>query len=151
RHGGECSATSRSCRTNRPVHQRPYPVRSRRGKKRLQAAHCPGQNGFVVSLMVGSGVEIINDRTQGWSVPLHPRTFSKAFHGGCVMRRPSFWLLGLWGLMLAAPPALGGPPADDAGALAAKIDQHLAQRWTEAKVEPAPLADDAEYLRRVYL
>jgi hypothetical protein len=35
--------------------------------------------------------------------------------------------------------------------LAEKIDEHLARRWTKAKVEPAPRADDAEFLRRVYL
>src|SRR5262245_1984054 len=48
----------------------------------------------------------------------------------------------------ADPPA----PADrEALALAAEIDRQLAQRQAAAKVEPAPLADDAEFLRRVYL
>jgi hypothetical protein len=42
-------------------------------------------------------------------------------------------------------------PAGDAQALAAKIDQHIARRWSESTIEPAPLADDAEFLRRVYL
>jgi len=36
-------------------------------------------------------------------------------------------------------------------ALSEKIDRRIAERWTEAKVTPAPLADDAEFLRRVYL
>ena len=31
------------------------------------------------------------------------------------------------------------------------IDRLLAARWAEAKVQPARPADDAEYLRRVYL
>jgi hypothetical protein len=35
--------------------------------------------------------------------------------------------------------------------LAARIDQLVADHWGPAKVEAAPLADDAEYLRRVYL
>src|SRR5262249_10640934 len=30
-------------------------------------------------------------------------------------------------------------------------DQHVAGRWAEAGVAPAPAADDAEFLRRVYL
>src|SRR5688572_28177611 len=41
--------------------------------------------------------------------------------------------------------------ASDPNALASRIDALLAARWTEAKVEPAPLADDGEFLRRVYL
>ena len=39
----------------------------------------------------------------------------------------------------------------DAQQLAKKIDQHLADRWAETKTEPAAAADDAEFLRRVYL
>src|SRR5262245_45521182 len=41
-----------------------------------------------------------------------------------------------------------GQPASD---LVAKNDRHLAERWSDAKVTPAEAADDAEYLRRVYL
>jgi hypothetical protein len=41
--------------------------------------------------------------------------------------------------------------AEPAAALVERIDQHIARRWTEAKVEPAARADDAEFLRRVYL
>lgn len=44
------------------------------------------------------------------------------------------------GLALAAPP--------EASAL---IDRHLKAGWEAAKVTPAPMADDAEFLRRVYL
>src|ERR1043166_2153373 len=35
--------------------------------------------------------------------------------------------------------------------LATKVDRYLAERWAEAKVTPAEPADDAEFLRRVYL
>ena len=35
--------------------------------------------------------------------------------------------------------------------LTARIDQLIAARWTANGVKPAPLADDAEYLRRLYL
>lgn len=39
----------------------------------------------------------------------------------------------------------------DAAALAAKIDEHFEKYWAEAQVEPAPRADDAEFLRRAHL
>ena len=39
----------------------------------------------------------------------------------------------------------------DAAGLAALIDQHLDAKLSEAKVSPAPRADDAEFLRRAYL
>jgi hypothetical protein len=42
-------------------------------------------------------------------------------------------------------------PLNDVEKLAAAIDRHIAQRWVETRTEPAPVADDAEYLRRVYL
>src|ERR1700678_1410890 len=41
--------------------------------------------------------------------------------------------------------------AKDARSLSAAIDRLLAARWADAKVQCAPPADDAEYLRRVYL
>jgi Protein of unknown function (DUF1549)/Protein of unknown function (DUF1553) len=43
------------------------------------------------------------------------------------------------------------PPRFDPDALAARIDRHLATRFTAARIQPAPIADDAEFLRRVYL
>jgi hypothetical protein len=49
----------------------------------------------------------------------------------------------------AAPVATAGEL--EPAALAARIDQHLAARWQADKIEPAPAADDAEFLRRVYL
>jgi ferric-dicitrate binding protein FerR (iron transport regulator) len=41
------------------------------------------------------------------------------------------------------------PPARDPRPLAAAIDREVNQRLTEAKIPPSPLADDAEFLRRV--
>ena len=41
--------------------------------------------------------------------------------------------------------------ASDARALTARIDAVLAARWAEAKVKPAAIADDGEFLRRVSL
>jgi Protein of unknown function (DUF1553)/Protein of unknown function (DUF1549) len=43
------------------------------------------------------------------------------------------------------------PSASSPQQLAEKIDQQLAQRWAETKTEPAARADDAEFLRRIYL
>src|SRR5262249_60926149 len=54
----------------------------------------------------------------------------------------------------AAPPwAEPAEPsrAEAARALAGKIDERLARRWKDNQVQPAPVADDAEFLRRVYL
>lgn len=39
----------------------------------------------------------------------------------------------------------------DAAGLAALVDKHVDAKLAEAKVKPAPLADDAEFLRRAYL
>jgi Protein of unknown function (DUF1549) len=41
--------------------------------------------------------------------------------------------------------------ASDTQALTARIDAVLAARWAEAKVRPAAVADDGEFLRRVSL
>jgi hypothetical protein len=67
----------------------------------------------------------------------------------------SAWLFGL-AILLFRGGQVGGaePVANDsaeARALVVKIDQLIAERWTAAKVQPAPLADDAEFLRRVYI
>src|SRR5207245_1231379 len=67
------------------------------------------------------------------------------------------WVAGLAALLLcplvagAQPPAAPKSADQDAQALADKIDQLIAKRWNEANVQPAAPADDAEFLRRVYL
>jgi hypothetical protein len=66
------------------------------------------------------------------------------------------WLAGVAAVLAAGGFGLGAEPAADplardVHALAGKIDQHIARRWAEARVEPAEPADDAEFLRRVYL
>jgi Protein of unknown function (DUF1549) len=60
------------------------------------------------------------------------------------------------GSVASAADTKGKPPeisksARDARALATKIDRLLAEKWAEAKVVPVGPADDAEYLRRLYL
>jgi hypothetical protein len=52
--------------------------------------------------------------------------------------------------VLGAVPLYAAEPLSEQD-LAKKIDLFLASRWKAEKVEPAPLADDAEYLRRLYL
>ncbi len=52
------------------------------------------------------------------------------------------------------PPAAPAGQAEtplNAAALATRIDDLLAARWSAEQIEPAPLADDAEFLRRVSL
>jgi hypothetical protein len=70
------------------------------------------------------------------------------------------WLPGLAALLLACAPAgaAAPPPPDpkpptarDVQALADKVDEHLARGWARAAAKPAPPADDAEFLRRIYL
>ncbi len=56
--------------------------------------------------------------------------------------------------LFVAAPALAAPAADsarDANALAEKIDKLIAERWAKEGVQPAPVADDAEFLRRTSL
>lgn len=56
-------------------------------------------------------------------------------------------------LVPVSAPAQSATPSgsSDALALAAQIDRHIAQHWSDAAIQPAPLAGDAEFLRRVYL
>jgi hypothetical protein len=56
-------------------------------------------------------------------------------------------------LLLWAPTVRAEGPARklSAAELAGQIDQHLAARWKDRKVPPAPLASDAEWVRRVHL
>jgi hypothetical protein len=80
------------------------------------------------------------------------------------MARLRLWLLSGCVLLAGGPALWAGGPAEagkkpavkevkplDAEALAAAIDRHLAAGWKAAEVQPAPLADDAEFLRRVSL
>ncbi len=59
--------------------------------------------------------------------------------------------------ILASTASAGGTPAQDpdglldANALAGRIDYWLRVRQAAAGLEPAPIADDAEFIRRVYL
>ena len=48
-------------------------------------------------------------------------------------------------------PSEAEPAGDDVAALAAEIDHLIAARWEAEQITPAPLADDAEFLRRVHL
>jgi hypothetical protein len=61
----------------------------------------------------------------------------------------SFLLLALTGRLTADEPA--DRSLQDARALAARIDQIIDSRLAKAGAAAAPLADDAEFLRRVYL
>lgn len=63
-----------------------------------------------------------------------------------VERLPSLFVV--FGLVLLAA-AVGR--ADEARDLAERIDRHLQARWKSDGITPAPLADDAEFLRRVTL
>jgi hypothetical protein len=55
-------------------------------------------------------------------------------------------LLAVSGNLRATPPDSMGPAA-----LAAKIDEFIEARWAEKGVKPAPVASDAEFVRRIYL
>jgi hypothetical protein len=68
------------------------------------------------------------------------------------MRTHWFPIIGLGLLSLTIPAVRGAGPEDDPDvrALAAKIDQLIAAGW-DKDVQPAPLADDAEFFRRVHL
>lgn len=69
-----------------------------------------------------------------------------------MLARP-LWLMVLFVLIVpASPPARAATPSGgDAKALAAQIDLHIAQHWADSGTRPASLAEDAEFLRRVYL
>jgi Protein of unknown function (DUF1549)/Protein of unknown function (DUF1553) len=55
-------------------------------------------------------------------------------------------------LLLAAPVAAAEPAkAALAKSLSAAIDRHLAADWSARGIKPAAVADDAEFVRRVYL
>jgi hypothetical protein len=68
-----------------------------------------------------------------------------------LMSARPVWVAGLVALLACGTTPAKEQPGRNAAAVAAEIDRHLAKRWTERKVEPAAVADDAEFLRRVYL
>jgi hypothetical protein len=51
----------------------------------------------------------------------------------------------------AEPSSAKSSAPSDAQQLAEKIDKLLAERWAETKTQPAEKADDAEFLRRIYI
>jgi hypothetical protein len=62
------------------------------------------------------------------------------------------WLAIVPAVVRAEPPPPKSPPAvKDEKALAARIDELIAAGWSARQVKPAGPADDAEFLRRVWL
>src|SRR5579871_4157112 len=67
------------------------------------------------------------------------------------MIRPRLLLI-LSGILLTdGGPVRAAKPDQDAAVLAAIIDRYVSAAWEANKVQPAPLANDAEFLRRAYL
>jgi len=64
---------------------------------------------------------------------------------------PFRFLLILGGSLLVGSGVRAATPDKVVSALTATIDRHLAAAWEANKVQPAPPAGDAEFLRRVYL
>lgn len=65
------------------------------------------------------------------------------------MRRfGSIWIAGICGLIVPGSISAATP---DPQATAAAIDKYFAAAWQKAKVKPAAPADDAEFIRRLYL
>jgi Protein of unknown function (DUF1553)/Protein of unknown function (DUF1549) len=61
-------------------------------------------------------------------------------------------VLALTGLLILGPTrAVGTPPGQDARALSARIDELIELRLANEGIPPAPLADDAEFFRRLSL
>jgi hypothetical protein len=65
----------------------------------------------------------------------------------------ALYLTSVPALATAQAPAAGGTRdfKADAKALAERIDAIISARWAEAKVKPAPLVDNATFLRRLHL
>jgi len=60
-----------------------------------------------------------------------------------------FWLLGWCALAVPAAEPPSSLPVQDLDRVLVQIEKHTAAGWKAAGVAPAPLADDAEFLRRV--
>ena len=70
------------------------------------------------------------------------------------MKNSRTWNVGLaftLGIVLLTFFITTSAAADDVDELAAEIDRLVAARWADAGVTAAPLSDDAEFLRRIYL
>jgi hypothetical protein len=78
------------------------------------------------------------------------RTFGMIAVLGCVLTSPCS-APAHWSAAVATAKARPIRDARDVRELTARIDRLIAARWAEAGVEPAPRADDATFLRRVYL
>jgi hypothetical protein len=64
---------------------------------------------------------------------------------------PKHVITSLLFLGVVAATSLRGEEPDDVATTAAKIDRLIAAAWEARGVTPAPIADDAEFLRRVHL
>ncbi len=75
--------------------------------------------------------------------------------GNCRCRAPMLLSVaafaGIVCVFAAATRVLADTPASDAARVSAAVDAVFAQAWEDAGIEPAPLADDGMFLRRVYL
>jgi hypothetical protein len=61
-------------------------------------------------------------------------------------------LLACWPWLAIGQNSLADEAADDVDRqMTERIDQLLVERWQAAGIEPAPLADDANFLRRLHL
>jgi hypothetical protein len=73
-----------------------------------------------------------------------------------MRRQTAIWFVAacaaVWGTGAARMAAAADPATvDDGSAVSARIDEIFAQAWREAGAKPAPLADDATFLRRTML
>src|SRR5205823_1760825 len=89
----------------------------------------------------------VEQRSEKDHMPKHPCLWTCLSFFAAV--QPALWV---------AVPVRAGTPAPagagvvmDARALTAAIDRHMAARWAAGGVKPADRADDAEFMRRVYL
>ena len=66
-------------------------------------------------------------------------------------RRFGLCLAAFVGLAFFGFPVLVFADQSDPTVLAAQVDRRIADRWSDAKITPAAVADDATFVRRVYL
>ncbi len=67
------------------------------------------------------------------------------------MSRTRWVTLGLGLICLGSPAVLRADPPPDARGVTARLDERMARHWAAHGVKPAPTADDAEFIRRLYL